>query len=274
MNYFILALILFPIITHTNEFRSYPPELTQAVERISQLPEARSLIQKAARSGPISLRLMNPDKCQFQGLWESGSRTIYINVNEQKTLGKQIQTLLFELHNAISNAFFHQLWIDAQIGRIDKQSFVEKAERFEYNNLIQTQTLIEKGIAQKIFPPDSRFDLFPEFRLHYFFQQLCDHSEWFSDQFDKCCPSTNRKPYYGTIKNLLTLSSADRKDLARYIQMCRRMSVEFPSTSAFEAIEKEREELKCCLAGTADASVNCRRAARRLELLQDVFKNF
>lgn len=263
-----------PILTYANDqFLSYPSSLKTAVEKIYSLQEARHLINLANKEGQIRLAIVNPNKCAFQGLWEASTRTIYVNISKQKNLGLIIQTILFELHNALGNSYFDQLWKSVKNGTLAKSAFIEKAERFEYNNLIKTETVIEKGVKLKIFPPETHLQIIPDFKLHFFYQQLTGHSDWFSKEFDKSFPCSKQKAFRGSLMNLSTLTSEDKNDLIRYIRMCRRMNAESPN-NFFDPIEKEYLDLQCCLNGEASENLNCERAERRLELFQQVFKNF
>ncbi len=198
MFVYFLVLVLFPFsLFGTIQFKNCPAELEPAVRKIYLLPEARALIEKASQEGEITLATMSKKKIGFQGLWEAETRTIYVNSN--RNIDKIVQTILFELHNAQSNSSFELLWGDARLGRIDKESFVERAERLEHHHLLKTQALIERGIAKGILSHDSTLSFSKQFDQYYSTQQQRGHSQWFSKEFDRTCPMHMRKPYLGTI---------------------------------------------------------------------------
>ncbi|MFA6915281.1 MAG: hypothetical protein WC222_02710 [Parachlamydiales bacterium] len=274
IKYLFIALIIPTLIFASSPFRYHSPKLTSAIQSITKLAEAKTLIDKANAQGMVAVETSTQETASFHGMWIGKTRTIYINPHH-RSLGGIIQTLIFELHNAAADAQFAALWHDARCGRIDKNTFVEKAERIEFDNLKQAQAILDKGIERQFFPKDCRLQFLPEFKLYYYFQQLAGHSDWFSKQYDNSCPPHMRTPYKGTVYDLTKISVEDRDDLVRYISLCSRLCSgdNVKDAKALESIYRERNTLQNCLKGTPPLNTNCYRAAQRYKLFQEVFGN-
>lgn len=271
----LLFIILFPTLCFANyNFLYNSPELTPTIECICKLPEAVKVIERANAAGMLSVRISCEETASFLGMWFGKTRTIYIHA-KNNTLAGSIQTLIFELHNAIADPQFAQLWKQAREGTIDKDSFIEKAERIEFNNLKLAQALLEKGISRKVFPKECRLKFIPNFELYYYYQQLTGHSDWFSTQYDRCCPPHMRTPFKGTCRDLTKLSHEDREDLIRYFNLCDKLCCEDCKRNqhVFDLICKEKENLQCCLRGCPKPNTSCHRASQRYQLFQEVFGN-
>lgn len=272
----LITILLFPLSLFAFEFKSYPKELESAVQKIYKLPEAKKLLIQINKKGPITLSIDKNPAGKYNGMWVANTRTIYINAGPSRSQGAIIRTILFELHNALGNGFFADLWDNARKGTIDKEKFIEKAEKHEYDNLKKTNILIEEGVALNIFPKDTKMKIIPDFKTHYNYQQLAGHSQWFSIQYDRNCPPHMRSPYRGTLDHLSTLSVKDTNDLMRYFHLCRKLCTECPNKAcdqAFANIESEYMKLQACVTGQAKVGMDCSRAVRKLELFMEIFKN-
>jgi hypothetical protein len=156
----------------------YNPQLRSAVQAILQLPEGRELISSIEKKhGPFSIVLdySNPDG--FDAYWESGERKVMVNGYKNKTLGKQISSILFELHNAASNDIMAGLMRLASQQQISQAEFVKGFERLEHQNALKTCKLLKKGIGAGIFPHDARWNIHENFEDHYRLQVSSGHSQ-------------------------------------------------------------------------------------------------
>lgn len=276
--YFILLIFSFNSLLGINYYQYISPELSPAVEKINQCKHAQQILQQASQAGPLNIRIASSAKCPFEGLWESSTRTIYVNKSKHNNIASQIQSIVFEMHNAANNNKLCELWKKAQNGAIDKDSFVESAERIEHANLCQTCQLIEQGIANGTFPPETRLHVITEFPMHYLYQQLADHSQWLGNEYDNICPPhMKQRPFKGSLSHLSTVSKEDKDDMKRYLRWMRGICSQTPSPQsqkAYEAIQNEFSSLNGCLANPqSNSQAHCHRAERRWILFQGFFKN-
>ncbi len=270
----LLLLFLIPLKISANEIRNCSNDLKPIIHKIIQLPEACELIQKIEQEGPVCFSSRN--HCRYNGLWDANTRTIYIKTSSDRTEGKILRTLLLEMHNALSNRYFTELWQAAACGAIDKESFVKTAEYFEFLHLKKTNALIDKGISQGIFPRDARISLIPDFNAHYAYQQVAGHSQWFSRQYDLHCPPHMKVPFQGTVPHLNAMTPQESKDYLHYFHLCKKLCAERPtlaSEKAFHEIVGEKSLLQTILYGQMSNSAEQRKAKRKLEMFNQVFKN-
>lgn len=195
----------------------YPPSLAKAVKAIESLPDAAELIAEVQAAGLIKIEAQFFYDSDFEALWDSESRIIYVNESNNTTVGKQIASILFELHNAKTNNSLRRLFQQAKTGQIDKNSYVESIERMEHKNAVSTSQMIEKGLALSLFPQDARWSVFSNFDDHYKIQQIYGHSQWIANKFDILCPPFRRIAYSGTIRGLSSMSSKEKNAIVRLL---------------------------------------------------------
>ncbi|MEM1283114.1 MAG: hypothetical protein AAGG81_06125, partial [Chlamydiota bacterium] len=223
------------------KFSSFSSSLYRAVAAIESLPEATKLIDEVQKEGAIAIEAQYFHDSEFEALWDSENRIIYVNISRNNTLGKKISSILFELHNAKTNKNLVTIFKQAQSGLIDKDSYVESIERLEHSNALSTSQLIEKGIATSLFPEDTRWDIFSNFEDHYKVQQIYGHSQWIADRFDSLCPPPRRKPYKGTIKGLEKMSILEKNKIVRLLVLKSQMRSDDPlqAQRSYDQIQKE-----------------------------------
>ncbi len=281
----LLLVIIFtvtsPIIGYSNtmslpnegKFSSVPSNLYQAVAAVESLPEAAKLIDEVQKEGPISIEAQYFTDSDFEALWDSENRIIYINISRNETLGKEISSILFELHNAKTNKKLVGFFKQAQTGLIDKDSYVESVERLEYHNALSTSQLIEKGITRSLFPEDTRWDIFSSFEDHYKIQQIYGHSQWIADRFDSLCPAPRRISYHGTIKGLDRMSLLEKDKVVRLLVLKNQMKSADPM-KAQEAYETIKEEFDETSGYNSDHATESADHSRDKQLFNVVFNKF
>lgn len=173
------------------------PQLQQAVNKIMQISEARSLINTIQQEGPIRIIAnTHPLSEQFGAYWDLGKRTICINLSHCRSEGKVIGSIVFELHNAAANSKLQHFDHLALTKNIDRESYVKGVEYVEYENSLKASHLTKVGIQMGIFPADAYLPIYRNFEEHYHFQIIGGHSAWIGSNYDglsnhKCsCHST------------------------------------------------------------------------------------
>jgi hypothetical protein len=163
-------------------------QLQAHLKKIQKLPEARELIAKVQKDGPISIEALTSSLSQqFGAFWDADRRTI--GVNAQRTEGAVIASILFELHNASITAKLDRLDYLASTGKIAKEQYVESVERLEYQNSINASNMAKKGIDAGLFPKTAFLPTYPTFTEHYQVQKQGGHSAWIAKTFDQLSPS-------------------------------------------------------------------------------------
>lgn len=201
----------------TATFKYVPPQLNSVVGKLLELPEARDLLAQVSRQGGVSIILQNDTDGQFDALWDGDARVIKLNPHRHHNLGTWICSILFELHNASTNDYMLNLYRQAETNQMTKEIWVEHMERMEHANALNTCRLLEKGMAQNIYPPESRWTIFQSFDDYYKLQQISGHSQWLAKYYDQSNPYSNRKLFQGTIPGLNTMSSVDKKNFENYL---------------------------------------------------------
>lgn len=161
------------------------PELNSCVQRIQQLPEAREVISKIQKEGPIRI-LVNREPLaeKFGAFWDPEDRFIGVNLNFNQDEGAIIGSILFELHNALNSKKALHLDEMARLNRIDKAHFIEAMERLEYHNSLATANLADCGIRKGLFPKNARLHTYRNFDEHFYMQRISGHSAWFAALYD------------------------------------------------------------------------------------------
>lgn len=166
-----------------------------------------SMINISDQSGSISLvTLKNEGIIVSQNVhpawWDWASQTIAISYEEG--YGKhdffdqedyQVQHLLFELHNASHTNEFRDL------DTLEVNAYVRAFEKIEFQSTLETRRDLDYLAQQSAFDPDlNEFkSVYPDFELHYLFQQVAGHSY----EIAKRSPGFDASPscYSGTWKN-------------------------------------------------------------------------
>ncbi len=243
------------------EFASFPPSAKPALNALHQLPEFNDLLMKVQQEGPVHLKLeSSPYGEDFEGFWDSSTRTISVNTRTTRSFGQVICTILFELHNASTTNYFNQLIDQARSGRIDKDAYVEKVEYTEYSNARNTANLIEKGIKMDIFPLESRWPVPTSFSEHYQVQQIAGHSTYIAQTYDVYNPRGKLMRYRGTIQMPKQMSEHDKFDMMRYVSVRTALESSEQSKHAWgkQALQREianarrPDLLKLCFQGNKE----------------------
>lgn len=198
-------------------FSQVPPQLKPLVTTLLTLPEARTLLAKVSQEGPVGIVMQNDPTGKFDAMWEGDSRLIKVNPHRHPNEGSWICSILFELHNASTNKHMLSLFRSAENNQVSKEAWVEQMERMEHTNALNTCRLLEKGIAQGIYPPEAHWTIFNSFDDYYMFQQITDHSQWLANKYDQSNPYSRRLHFQGTIAGLNDLTLEDKKDLQNYL---------------------------------------------------------
>jgi hypothetical protein len=169
------------------------PELNKSFKKLQQLPEVRELIIAIQQEGPIRIMKNNDQYLsqQFGAFWDVENRIIFVNCSDQRSEGKLLSSILFELHNASINSKLEHLDYLASTGRIDKEKYVESVEYLEYQNSINASNIAEKGIRQGIFPTSARLYTYDSFEEHYRMQKFGGHSAWIARTYDQLAPKVS-----------------------------------------------------------------------------------
>lgn len=129
--------------------------------------------------------------------WDWQDKTLYLSADEVGE-SDQIQTYLFELHNAAHTSKFKDL--GEREKTLGADAYVKQFEEVEYDSAKFTQMRLEILADSFEFDLDqSTFKaLYPSFELHYLFQQVSGHSQIIADRYQKRHPTM---PHYkGTWK--------------------------------------------------------------------------
>jgi hypothetical protein len=184
LRYFLFYLLQSNLLPSPNQGQIYcAPELRPTLAKIRELPEASALIEQVLEEGNLRIQWNKSLTKKFEGYWSASNRTIYLTKsNNQANL---ISTLLFELHNALSNERFEN-WNDlAYCRQISKRQYVREIEFMEYENAKSTKALLDKGIRQKLFPSSARWYLHDTFEEHFRLQKQTGHSAFIGRAYDQ-----------------------------------------------------------------------------------------
>jgi hypothetical protein len=179
---------------------SHSPELGAPLKLLNRLEEGKQLIQLSEKEGSIHIKTAYLGTHASNAAWLPEERTIYINISTKRSEGSLLRSIVFELHNAISNKQFIEVDQLAYIHHISKEGYIEAIERIEYQNAVQTSHLLEKGIRLRLFPQDAFYPVAPTFAEHFYIQKSGGHSAFIGNQYDalKQCPihANVQKPNY------------------------------------------------------------------------------
>lgn len=248
------------------------PIAEKALSSLKQLPEFNELVKKTESHGAIKLEVVSMPNEPFEAFWDSTYRVIRINQAKEPTLGSMITSILFELHNASSDPHFKQLYHQVKSGYLNKERYVEKVERMEHQNALNTCTILQKGVRLGHFPKDADWSILRSFDDHYKLQQLHGHSQWIAQNFDHLFPSRNREVYLGTIPQITTMSEQDKNDMMRYLSI--KDELESPITAkarrGLQRLEHEYTAIEGCF--LSPSKKDCERSQTQLTLLKSIMK--
>lgn len=273
--FYILFATLFLSVNQNLEALSFEgahPVAARALAALEKLPEFNQLVKKAEAEGKIKLEVVSMPHEQFEAFWDGTHRVIRINQANQPALGSMITSILFELHNASTDPQFKQLYRQAKSGQINKNRYVEKVERIEHQNALNTCTILQKGIRLGYFPQEADWLILRSFDDHYKLQQLHGHSQWIANNFDLMFPSRKREVYLGTVPQIATMMQQDKNDMMRYLSI--KNDLESPisaqASRGLQRLESEYSSIEGCLLGVS--TTDCARSHAKLALLKTVMK--
>jgi hypothetical protein len=172
------------------------PQLQKHLNAILKIPEAKILAEAIQKEGPIQIiakRSNQPSK--FGAFWDPDRRKIIIELSPNSNDGLIMGSIIFELHNASTNAKFKELNLLAENGFINKEDYIRSMEYLEYINSLNASKIADKGIKSGILPPDAYLHTYSSFKEHFMAQKRSGHSNFFADNFDTCIQSgKNEKP--------------------------------------------------------------------------------
>lgn len=169
---------------------AYPlssPELNEAMQSIYCLKESHELIAQIEREGAISIMWTRKELANTNAAWVPDLRTIYINGVQKRTKGSIIRSILFELHNALSDRDFSYYDTLAEQRKISMNDYVEAIERIEHRNAMKTIALLEKGIQKTIFPNDARWYIPSDFSRYFAIQIESGHATAIAQVYNSVC---------------------------------------------------------------------------------------
>lgn len=173
--------LIFIFLTIFSLFSSHKiscdPELKPTLETIQKLEGAQKLIEKVLEDGPLQMK--QTENFPFKAYWDSTTRTIGVKPAENPFF-----SLLFELHNAAAQKEFETYDRMASQKTISKADYIVAVEWIEYQNTFKTAELVEEGIRQGIFPPNSQTYYSSTFEEHLSDQRTTGHSAWIAGIYD------------------------------------------------------------------------------------------
>src|SRR5262249_4648040 len=116
--------------------------------------------------------------------WDRQDRIIGIHLSSRVSEGNIIGSIIFELHNALTNNKVDHLDHLAISRRIGKEKYVEAMELLEYQNSKKASAMAQEGIEKGIFPVNARLPTYNSFEEHYYYQKISGHSASFEQAYD------------------------------------------------------------------------------------------
>lgn len=176
-------LVLFLLSSSLFAFNSVPKELQNEVTMLQNFPETKALVQSIENEGPVSLRWMEI-KAGFNAFWSGEHRIIAINSAKRWSSGEKLYSLLFELQNAHADKELRHLDDLASKKQIDKQRYIESVEKAEYQNVVKTSQLLQRGISQGYFPRNMQIPYYPGLIEHLHMQKMSGHSDAIANKYE------------------------------------------------------------------------------------------
>lgn len=146
-----------------------------AFEKTLELQEVKQLWEQINREGTVRIKGMQNGQDRFKAFWEGEQRIICVNLSLRPTIGEQISSLLFEMHNALRDQKALVLYNRAAKGEISKETFATEMERVEYHNSLDACNLLDKGVRCGLFPKECYLKRYPNFEEFLLAQKAHGH---------------------------------------------------------------------------------------------------
>jgi hypothetical protein len=166
-------------------FKTTPNELKKAVNAIESFDEGKQFLNLCQSYGKIDLKWKALGANQSTACWIGHERVVILNASRSFTEGRKISSILFELNNSLTHNDFIELNKLVHRNKISKNDFVRQVEMLEYQNVLKTRQLLEKGVELGIFPEDCLIPIAPNFDEHFKVQISSGHSEAIAKQYDQ-----------------------------------------------------------------------------------------
>ncbi len=183
MKHLILT-FLFLLCVSLFAYPHHSPELRRPLHLLYHFDESRQILSKVEAEAPLNVSLTQLGERGSNAIWDPNRWTILLNSSKKRTIGVNVRSILFELHNALSNKKFVYYNGLARAGKISKAAYVETIERIEYQNALQTIAILKKGIELNIFPKDADWNVAPNFEEHFQIQKKAGHSQFITYNYD------------------------------------------------------------------------------------------
>lgn len=190
-------------------------KLEPTIHLLQQVVASRNVVEKALCEGSIFVDISS-EGMPFGAMWECSGRQIIIDRSFSTDPSTILRYLLFELHNAISESKYQELYEMAANAEIDCETYVETIEKIEHENMIDTVSILEKGISMGVFPESVQWEMIHDFAIHYKIQQLTGHSLQIAKEYQDISKNSFSL-YKGTVENLEKMSQSEKRDLALFL---------------------------------------------------------
>lgn len=157
-------------------YPSHSPELSDPMHRICHYKESRDLLTQVESEGEITIKTAKLGRNASYAMWMPGERVIYLNTSIQRTEGSLIRSIVFELHNALTNKEFYHYDQLVYQGKISREKYIEAIEKIEYDNARKTVALLQKGVRNGAFPVETYWNLPSTFAEHLHIQHQTGHA--------------------------------------------------------------------------------------------------
>lgn len=204
--------------TPKGNFAHVPASLNQPVQILLRCPPVRELLAKIEKEGPIGLSFSPLGENAANAMWRDDIRQIIINSSKRRGIPQFIRSILFEMHNAASRSHLYQVDLKARKAEITKEDYVRAIEKLEHQNALQTKELINWGIKEGYFPPESAWNILTDFEDHYKVQQLSGHSQFIATVYDSLNSRGKAQTFRGTIA-MAHLSSQDKEEMLHLLSI-------------------------------------------------------
>ncbi len=151
------------------------PKLKRAFDTAVSLDETKVLWERINREGEVRIFAKHGNQNNFKAYWEGEERIICVNLGLKPTVGEQVSSLLFEMHNALRDKKTVSLYNQAAQRRISKETFAREMERVEYENSLDACTLLEKGVKAGIYPQECYLQRYANFESFLNAQKMHGH---------------------------------------------------------------------------------------------------
>ncbi len=156
--------------------------LDDALQTIRQVPECRALLKQVEKDGGFNIKAV--PRTPFEAQWNPDARTIEVNLEKHTSQGHIITSVLFELHNALSDKRLQHLYSLASSRSISKELFVRKMEQMEWKNWESASVILEAGRRKGLFPKEAVLPSFKTFLNYFTIQQQTGHSQYHAQSYD------------------------------------------------------------------------------------------